>query len=146
MSAYYIFSIKQLINPVFLTSHLHSSACSLFLEMVAGMRTVAVGDEPTTGPIKAVSGTRGAQTRSADAFSRDFEFAGIVNQTANSSLTHIRGPSISGIYNSFHLLGQALLDQSCKWMEAVEPPYIESTWTLHIYVYRYSKAPRSKPI
>ncbi|OCL01772.1 hypothetical protein AOQ84DRAFT_383381 [Glonium stellatum] len=36
-------------------------------------------------------------------------------------------------------------NQSSKWMETVEPPYIEPMWTLYIYFHRGSAALRSRP-
>ncbi|KAF2808700.1 uncharacterized protein BDZ99DRAFT_532654 [Mytilinidion resinicola] len=60
---------------VILTDGLCGSACALFVEFMthqAGVRTVAVGGQPTNGPMQAVSGTRSAAAYSADALDYDF--------------------------------------------------------------------------
>jgi hypothetical protein len=72
----------------------------------AGVRTVTVGGRPTTGPMQAASGTRGARVYSADALDGDFEFASSVNQTANSSLPQDRDSGMFTIYAGFNLRDQ----------------------------------------
>ncbi|KAI1735463.1 hypothetical protein F4680DRAFT_469992 [Xylaria scruposa] len=55
-----------------------SSACALFVEMMhheAGVRTVTVGGRPTTGPMQAVGGTRGARSLSTDILDNNINFA-----------------------------------------------------------------------
>ncbi|KAI1756077.1 hypothetical protein F4782DRAFT_320022 [Xylaria castorea] len=55
-----------------------SSACALFVEMMhheAGVRTVTVGGRPSTGPMQAVGGTRGARSLSTDILDNNINFA-----------------------------------------------------------------------
>ncbi|KAF2971245.1 hypothetical protein GQX73_g2397 [Xylaria multiplex] len=55
-----------------------SSACALFVEMMhheAGVRIVTVGGKPTTGPMQAVGGTRGARSFSTDILDNNINFA-----------------------------------------------------------------------
>ncbi|KAL9109652.1 MAG: hypothetical protein Q9227_005689 [Pyrenula ochraceoflavens] len=52
-------------NIVILSDGLCASACALFMEMMhheVGVRTVAVGGRPYTGPMQAPGGTRGAES------------------------------------------------------------------------------------
>ncbi|KAI1149354.1 hypothetical protein F4825DRAFT_453523 [Nemania diffusa] len=55
-----------------------SSACALFVEMMhheAGVRIVTVGGRPTTGPMQAVGGTRGAVAFATDILDNNIDFA-----------------------------------------------------------------------
>lgn len=71
-----------------------------------GVRTVVVGGRPTTGPMQAASGNRGARVYSADVLDHDFELARSVNQTAKSSLPQTRDSGMYTIYAGFNLRDQ----------------------------------------
>ncbi|KAF2966543.1 hypothetical protein GQX73_g7024 [Xylaria multiplex] len=73
-------------NIVILTDGLCASTCSLFVEMMteAGVRTVAVGGRPETGPMQAASGTRGAATYTAAQLDNDFWNASVIVPLDNS--------------------------------------------------------------
>lgn len=95
-----------------LTDGLCSSACSLFVEMMTqqtGVRTVVVGGRPESGPMQAVSGTRGAASYSSDSLDVDIDTAVILNDTAQASLP-LRGDTTdSGMvvyYAGFNLRDQ----------------------------------------
>ncbi|KAK6073582.1 peptidase S41 family protein [Seiridium cupressi] len=65
-------------DVVILTDGMCSSTCSLFVEMMthqAGARTVVVGGRPQTGPMQAVSGSRGARAYDALLLDQDFQDA-----------------------------------------------------------------------
>ncbi|KAK9785210.1 putative Tail specific protease domain-containing protein [Seiridium cardinale] len=65
-------------DVVILTDGMCSSTCSLFVEMMthqAGARTVVVGGRPQTGPMQAVSGSRGARAYDAFLLDQDFQDA-----------------------------------------------------------------------
>ncbi|KAF2190377.1 hypothetical protein K469DRAFT_746897 [Zopfia rhizophila CBS 207.26] len=76
---------------IILTDGMCASACALFVELMthqAGVRTVAVGGRPTTGPMQAVSGSRGARVYEASELDDDFRFVSetIENSTAAALL------------------------------------------------------------
>ena len=63
-------------DVVILTDGICSSSCSLFVEMMthqAGVRTIVAGGRPATGPMQAVSGSRGARVYSDDALNDDID-------------------------------------------------------------------------
>ncbi|OCL11266.1 hypothetical protein AOQ84DRAFT_386953 [Glonium stellatum] len=96
-------------NIVLLTDGLCSSACALFLEMMtqAGARTIAVGGRPTTGPMQAAGGNRGAVVYSADELDNDISFASSLNQTNSASLPQNRGDTgVFITYAGFNLRDQ----------------------------------------
>ena len=73
----------------------------------AGVRTITVGGRPTTGPMQAASGNRGAVVYSADELDNDFSFAASINQTANSSLPQNRDDTgVFITYAGFNLRDQ----------------------------------------
>ncbi|KAI1123637.1 hypothetical protein F5Y10DRAFT_251427 [Nemania abortiva] len=69
---------KHLSNPPYqLTDGDCSSACALFVEMMhheAGVRVVTAGGRPTTGPMQAVGGTRGAVAFATDLLDNNINF------------------------------------------------------------------------
>ena len=73
-----------------LTDGMCSSTCALFVELMthqAGVRTVTVGGRPTTGPMQAVSGSRGARVYDASELDEDFEFVSdTIENTAAAAL------------------------------------------------------------
>ncbi|GAB7350679.1 hypothetical protein MBLNU459_g1242t1 [Dothideomycetes sp. NU459] len=74
---------------IVLTDGLCSSACSLFLEMMhheAGVRTVAVGGRPSSGPMQAAAGTRGAAPYDAGSLDQDFAIASAISDDAAAAL------------------------------------------------------------
>jgi len=85
---------------VILTDGLCSSTCALFVELMthqAGVRTVTVGGRPTTGPMQAASGSRGARVYEARELDDDFRFvADIIKNTTATALLPDR--SDSGIW------------------------------------------------
>ncbi|KAI0438974.1 peptidase S41 family protein [Xylaria telfairii] len=74
------------LNIVILTDGLCASACSLFVEMMteAGVRTVAVGGRRESGPMQALSGTRGAVLYTAAQLDNDFYNASLIVSSNNS--------------------------------------------------------------
>ncbi|KAF5846397.1 hypothetical protein GGP41_003794 [Bipolaris sorokiniana] len=62
-------------NIVILTDGACSSTCALLVEMFkqVGVRTIAVGGRPATGPMQAVGGNRGAAVYSADRIDYDLD-------------------------------------------------------------------------
>ena len=77
---------------VILTDGLCASACALFVEMMqqAQVRTIVVGGRPETGPMQAVSGSRGAASYSSDALDYDLDLANWTNPAAASLLPQHR--------------------------------------------------------
>ena len=74
---------------IILTNGICSSTCALFVELMkhqAGVRTVAVGGRPQTGPMQTVGGTRGASYYPIGFMYNDFDIAGFLNDTANAIL------------------------------------------------------------
>ena len=71
----------------------------------AGVRTVAVGGRPVSGPMQAASGTRGALPYSGDDIDSDFALAespDVGNQTVNASFPElIDGYRDSGVFEIF---------------------------------------------
>ena len=84
----------------------------MFVEMMthqAGAKTVVVGGRPQTGPMQAVSGSRGALEYSADELDEDISFAGgdtVNNQTANATLPQVRDPGVFTNWAGFTLRDQ----------------------------------------
>lgn len=72
----------------------------------AGVRTVVVGGSPVTGPMQAVSGSRGAIAYSADLLDSDFELASAVNETANTTLPQNRDSGMVVALAGFNLRDQ----------------------------------------
>ncbi|VBB84547.1 Putative protein of unknown function [Podospora comata] len=84
---------KQAWKPediVILTDGLCSSTCSLFVGFMtqAGVRTIVAGGRPETGPMQAVSGSRGTRAYSNHILDRMFQFTGQLLPD-NSSLPNI---------------------------------------------------------
>ncbi|KAF2468287.1 uncharacterized protein BDR25DRAFT_305255 [Lindgomyces ingoldianus] len=81
---------------VILTDGLCSSACSLLVEMMTrvGVRTIVAGGRPTTGPMQAVGGNRGARLYSANAIDADISFSRSIDEwvddNVNGSLPDVR--------------------------------------------------------
>ncbi|KAF2798053.1 hypothetical protein K505DRAFT_372009 [Melanomma pulvis-pyrius CBS 109.77] len=100
-------------NITLLTDGACSSACSLLVELFtqAGARTVVVGGRPSTGPMQAVGGNRGAAAYSADALDNAIAFIGQENDTAKALLPQLadNGYRDSGVYTT--VLGVNLRDQ-----------------------------------
>ncbi|CAA9957605.1 peptidase s41 family protein [Pyrenophora teres f. maculata] len=102
-------------NPdqiVLLTDGLCASACVLFVEMMtrAGVRTVVAGGRPTTGPMQAASGTRGASSYDADSLDVDIEGVKTSSTYANTkSITTVPDVRDQGMYVSY--MGVNLRDQ-----------------------------------
>lgn len=74
---------------VILSDGLCSSTCTLFMELMhheAGVRTVTAGGRPSTGPMQAASGSRGAEFYSSDDLDADFEFAEEIDASAGALL------------------------------------------------------------
>ncbi|KAF2132542.1 hypothetical protein P153DRAFT_166525 [Dothidotthia symphoricarpi CBS 119687] len=102
-------------NPeqiVLLTDGLCASACSLFVEMMthAGAKTIVAGGRPTTGPMQAASGNRGAALYSAFDLDDDFTFARSLDEpvtpATNATIPEIRDPGMYIKYASFNLRDQ----------------------------------------
>lgn len=96
-------------DVVILTDGLCSSACALFAEMMvheAGARTIAVGGRPVTGPMQAVSGTRGAAPYAGFDLDNDFSYASSINDTAKALLPQVRDTAISTTFEGFNLRDQ----------------------------------------
>ncbi|KAF2186875.1 hypothetical protein K469DRAFT_705404 [Zopfia rhizophila CBS 207.26] len=97
---------------VILTDGLCSSACSLFVEMMTreGVRTVVAGGRPSTGPMQAASGNRGARLYSADQIDDDILFARsideFVDESANGTLPDVRDEGIFIKFAGFNLRDQ----------------------------------------
>jgi hypothetical protein len=74
----------------------------------AGVKTIVVGGRPITGPMQAVSGTRGARVYSADALDYDFDFVNstIGNATATSLLPSRRDSGMWTTYAGFNIRDQ----------------------------------------
>jgi hypothetical protein len=74
----------------------------------AGVKTVVVGGRPVTGPMQAVSGTRGARVYSADALDSDFDFVNstIGNATATSLLPSRQDSGMLTTYAGFNIRDQ----------------------------------------
>lgn len=100
-------------NIVLLTDGACASACAMFVELFtqAGARTIVVGGRPSTGPMQAVGGNRGAAPYSADALDYDITTIGFNNDTAKALLpsTNIDGQRDSGMWTNY--LGVNLRDQ-----------------------------------
>jgi hypothetical protein len=96
-----------------LTDGACSSACAMFVELFTqvGARTVVVGGRPSTGPMQAVGGNRGAASYSAERLDIDIKAIGDVNTTAKDLLPQLneRGTRDSGVYTIY--MGINLRDQ-----------------------------------
>lgn len=70
-----------------MTDGLCASSCSLFVEMMteAGVQTVAVGGRRESGPMQALSGTRGADSYTAAQLDSDFYDASVQSNDSESS-------------------------------------------------------------
>ena len=75
----------------------------------AGVRTIAVGGRPETGPMQAASGSRGARVYSADELDIDFIEASSINETASALLPQNRDSGIYIISAGFNLRDQVRL-------------------------------------
>ena len=91
-----------------LTDGICSSACALFVEMMtrAGVRTVVAGGRPTTGPMQAAAGSRGALAYSADALEAEIEDISDVDDEAAAALPQDRDPNIITYFLGFNLRDQ----------------------------------------
>jgi len=100
-------------NIVLLTDGACASACAVFVELFtqAGARTVVVGGRPSTGPMQAVGGNRGAVSYSAEALDYDITTIGFKNDTAKALLPPTNNDSQrdSGMFTNY--LGVNLRDQ-----------------------------------
>lgn len=72
----------------------------------AGVRTVAVGGRPTSGPMQAASGNRGAVAYDVSILDDDMEFAREIDDAANQTLPHRDNTGISITYAGFNLRDQ----------------------------------------
>jgi hypothetical protein len=73
---------------VLLTDGLCSSTCALFVEMMtrAGVRTVTAGGRPTTGPMQAAAGNRGASLYGANDLDDDILFARSIDEFVDTNV------------------------------------------------------------
>ncbi|KAI1146194.1 hypothetical protein F4825DRAFT_441452 [Nemania diffusa] len=72
---------------IILSDGICDSSCALFMELMhheAGVRTVAVGGQPRSGPMQAPSGSRGAREYDIDVLDENINFAQLVLQSQNS--------------------------------------------------------------
>jgi hypothetical protein len=108
-------------NPdqiVLLTDGLCASACSLFVEIMtrAGVRTVVAGGRPTTGPMQAAAGTRGAILYSASNLDDDMSFARAIDanvtENTNATIPEVRDPGIYTKAAGFNLRDQIRKDET----------------------------------
>ncbi|KAH8680521.1 hypothetical protein BX600DRAFT_444595 [Xylariales sp. PMI_506] len=78
-------------NIVIVTDGLCSSTCSLFVEFMTsmGVKTIAMGGRPVTGPMQAVSGTRGARNFWASDLDDQLAFAAQLSPDAKAALPEI---------------------------------------------------------
>jgi Peptidase family S41 len=93
---------------VILTDGLCSSTCALFMEAMqhdGGVRSVVVGGQPSTGPMQARSGSRGAEFYTIDDLDPDFQVAGQINATAGALLP----PRTEDVW--IHYMGINIKDQ-----------------------------------
>lgn len=102
-------------NPdqiVLLTDGLCASACSLFVEMMtrAGVRTVVAGGRPTTGPMQAAAGTRGAIQYTTFNLDDDMSFARAIDanvtENTNATIPEVRDEAIYTKAAGFNLRDQ----------------------------------------
>lgn len=77
----------------------------------AGVRTVTAGGRPSTGPMQAASGSRGAEFYSSDDLDADFEFAEDINATAGALLPS-RAEDVFFLYAGINLRDQIRKGQS----------------------------------
>jgi hypothetical protein len=76
----------------------------------AGVRIIAAGGRPTTGPMQGASGSRGAAVYSADFLDSDFTFVASLNNTAAALLPQNRNDTgMFIIYAGFNLRDQVRL-------------------------------------
>jgi hypothetical protein len=75
----------------------------------AGVRTVVAGGRPTTGPMQAASGARGARVYSADDVDGDISFASSINSSASALLPPRNDTGIFTTYAGFNLRDQIRL-------------------------------------
>jgi hypothetical protein len=93
---------------VILTDGLCSSACALFVEMMTrvGVRTVVAGGRPSTGPMQAAAGSRGAASYSADLIDDDIEFGRDISDEAVATLPDVREPDMVTYFLGINLRDQ----------------------------------------
>ena len=121
---------------VLLTDGNCQSSCAVFLEMMhneAGVRTVTVGGRPSTGPVQAVSGTRGALSYNAFDLDNDIYAVVSVNATANNYLprSHISGDLQFWITSAqFNLRDQIRKGQDVPLQFIYEAADCRIYWTL----------------
>ncbi|CAO2651399.1 Nn.00g039690.m01.CDS01 [Neocucurbitaria sp. VM-36] len=103
-------------NIVLLTDGACSSTCALLVEMFtqAGVKTIVAGGAPTTGPMQAVGGNRGAALYSADGLDRHLNQLSSLSKTDDAVLASVpqlldTGYRDSGVYTT--VLGVNLRDQ-----------------------------------
>ena len=74
-----------------LTDGACSSTCALLVEMFtqAGVKTIVAGGAPTTGPMQAVGGNRGAALYSADGLDRHLNQLSLLNKTDDAALATV---------------------------------------------------------
>lgn len=80
-------STRQNSNLTQLSDGICDSSCALFMEMMhheAGVRVVAAGGLPTTGPMQAPSGSRGASDYDLEVLDANIGFAQAILQDQNS--------------------------------------------------------------
>ena len=94
---------------VILTDGQCGSACALFVEMMthdAGVRTIVAGGRPVSGPMQAVSGTRGARSYSSYSLDAEIAFASAVDGTAEAQLPQNRFTDLEISFAGFNLRDQ----------------------------------------
>lgn len=72
---------------ILLSDGICDSSCALFMEMMhyeAGVKVVAVGGRPTTGPMQAPSGSRGARLYPTEVLDANIDFVQLILQAQNS--------------------------------------------------------------
>ncbi|KAF2795817.1 hypothetical protein K505DRAFT_301442 [Melanomma pulvis-pyrius CBS 109.77] len=107
-------------NPdqiVLLTDGICASACTLFVEMMtrAGVKTVVAGGRPSTGPMQAASGTRGANLYDAFSLDDDILFARsideFVDENVNATFPEIRELGMYIKFAGFNIRDQIRKDE-----------------------------------
>ncbi|KAF2679354.1 hypothetical protein K458DRAFT_408210 [Lentithecium fluviatile CBS 122367] len=99
-----------------LTDGTCGSACALFVEMMTrvGVKTVAAGGLPQSGPMQAASGNRGATVYGVDELDEDMQFAREIDEflddNVNASVPEIRESGMYLLYATLNLRDQVRKD------------------------------------
>ncbi|CAK4035021.1 peptidase s41 family [Lecanosticta acicola] len=128
-------------NIIVLTDGICGSTCSLFVEMMRerGVRSVALGGRPESGPMQVASGSRGAVSYSGDELHLDYADAIEINATAGASLpTQPPDTGIQGIYTGFTLRDQVQKNQSAPNQVLYLPADCRLYWTFANF-YNYTR-------